>query len=735
MNQQTATHAQIEDWYKQATAYIHSGTLSKAIEAMRPIAQAIEKWPLVDKLSDYEMQINLMMDYLQQGAEDPDRTTVYRQLQVNLQHMLMLMGSYLEIKNKCPLYETLNRQWQGRHNAEELRRIIHELCSSHAFLETQVGQAHTEEVMRQIELHSQRQHDLFYYQMTQLCWNRDEQELMQQLLREQLLPEEELCITISAVTISLLMYADVNKLEWLLSAYQSINSNPIKARALVGLVFVVSKKKTILENNPDLVNHLVDLRNDAEFTAHFRQTIVQIYCQKQTRTTQQRMSDVILPDLLKYSDKKRKELKEEEKIESFSELNSDWKMEERMEKHFDELMKRTKRGEDIQYTSFKNAKQHAFFHEMANWFLPFNALNKYLVDLYGIQEQQKSIILRIANSSFYCASDCYSFCLIFSKLPESIRKQISESDFSEQLNELSEEEFSSNKSFEQQMKLYLQDLYRFSQLFAPYQKLQSQFFSSVPEEFIMQVCNRAERIDLYQQLADLLFTQKDYEQACAFYEHHLLPECQTPSVLVMQKIGFCYQQLGFTNEAIRWLTKADIAEPDNPWTLRHLAQCHETNIDYTQALVCYQQLETLQPDNIKLLKQIGELYEKARLYDEALPYFHKIYYLQADHVQVLAHIAQCLLQLKRYEEAYQYYDRLIEKGKATNEDQINAGIAAGLNGKLHLCMRHLNEALKKMDQMKFHQAFDLCCDTLKMSGIDLCEIEIACNLIITQAKS
>lgn len=85
----------MEDWHKQATSYIHSGTLSKAIEAMRPIAQTLEKWPLVDKLNDYEMQINLMMDYLQQDAEDPQRTTVYRQLQANLQKMLILLGSYM----------------------------------------------------------------------------------------------------------------------------------------------------------------------------------------------------------------------------------------------------------------------------------------------------------------------------------------------------------------------------------------------------------------------------------------------------------------------------------------------------------------------------------------------------------------------------------------------------------------------------------------------------------------
>ena len=134
MNQQTATHNQMEDWHKQATSYIHSGTLSKAIEALRPIAQTLEKWSLVDKLNDYEMQINLMMDYLQQGAEDPHRTKVYRQLQANLQKMLILLGSYMEIKELCPLYETLNKQWQGRHNAEELQRIIDDLSSSHAFL-------------------------------------------------------------------------------------------------------------------------------------------------------------------------------------------------------------------------------------------------------------------------------------------------------------------------------------------------------------------------------------------------------------------------------------------------------------------------------------------------------------------------------------------------------------------------------------------------------------------------
>ena len=731
MTQETATSQQIEDWYGLADSYMQTSTLSKAIEMMRPLAQALEQWPLVEQLNDYEVQLNFMMDYLRQGAEDPNRKEVYLQLERKLWAMLEQLGGFMEIKTACPYYDTLVKRWNGHHGAEELERILNDLSRCHSFLTNELAMAGEEEAKQQIDFHCQRQRDLFYYHLTRLSWSRDELQLMQQALKRGRLPEEELCVALSGVTISLLMYDDAFKLEWLLSAYQYSESNRIKARAMVGIIYVFSAFCYTIDHHPEMVNHLLALCDDPHFKEHLKQTILQMHCQQVTKTTQKRLTDVIIPDLVKYSGTKLNEIEENEDEEKPFDLSPNWKMEERMEKHLKELMKRTRRGEDIQYASFKNAKQHAFFHEMAHWFLPFNTLNKYVVDLYGIPQKNKNIIFRIASTGFYCASDCYSLCMLFSKLPAAIRSRLSQATLSEEIEQMNEAGYTSD-TFELQMKLYMQDIYRFAQLFAPLKSLNERFDVCIPDELTEIVLSKQERTELYQQVADLLLTLKEYKEARTYFEHKILKQCEIPSALLLQEIGYCYQQLHETKTAIQWFTKADITQPNDAWTLRHLAQCYNQEGDYSQALVCYQQLESIQPDNEELMAIIAELYLKLELYDEVLPYLHKLYYLQADNVKALSGIAHCLLLLKRYNEACNYYNRVLERADFPEECLVEAGIAAGANGDLSACIRYFRTAYQRMGEEHFHSHYCKERGQMLKNSIDVCELDITCNLIMKE---
>lgn len=732
MTQETATFQQLEDWYNEAFHFMDSSTLSRAIQAMRPMAQALEEWSLLDRLNEYDTQLHYMMDYLSRGAEDPSRKTVFLQLERKLWVILGQLAGFMKIKTECPYYDAQVKRWKGHHSLDELQCILSDLRRSHSLLGDGLNLTDSETTKQQIEFHCQRQRDLFYYHLTQLSWSRDELQLMQQALKEDGLPEDELCMVLSAVTLSLLIYDDPIKLDWLLSAYQYSSSNKVKARAIVGIVHVFEQNPSVTDKYPDMTNHVLALCDNPHFAAQIRQTILQIHCQHETKTTQKRLSDIIIPDLVKYSGTRLNEIKgEHEGEENPFDLSSNWKMEERMEKHFNELMKRAKRGEDIQYASFKNAKQHAFFHEMAHWFLPFNPLNKYVVDLYGLPQKNKSLIFRIVSTGLYCSSDCYSFCMLFSRLPSAIRSQLGHSSLSEEIEQLEQTDLVATDNFEHQMKLYVQDLYRFIQLFNPFKKLQDKFIASIPDTLVNLVFSKQQRNELYEQVADLLLTLKNYPEARRYYEIYILPQYNVPSPLMLQKIGYCFQQLELTDKAIQWLTKADLAQPDDTWTLRHLAKCYDKKGDFSQALVCYQQLESLQPDNTVLLNRIGELYEELKLFEDALPYFHKLYYLQADNLKALSQIAFCLLRLKRYEESCKYYDRLLKQEGYPPKDLVYAGMASALNGNLSHCIERFTEAYQKLGEDTFHETYSHQCYWFMENEVDICELNIACNLVMS----
>lgn len=201
--------------------------------------------------------------------------------------------------------------------------------------------------------------------------------------------------------------------------------------------------------------------------------------------------------------------------------------------------------------------------------------------------------------------------------------------------------------------------------------------------------------------------------------------------MMLQKIGYCFQQLELTDKAIQWLTKADLAQPDDTWTLRHLAKCYDKKGDFSQALVCYQQLESLQPDNTVLLYRIGELYEELKLFEDALPYFHKLYYLQADNLKALSQIAFCLLRLKRYEESCKYYDRLLKQEGYPPKDLVYAGMASALNGNLSHCIERFTEAYQKLGEDTFHETYSHQCYWFMENEVDICELNIACNLVMS----
>lgn len=732
MDQQTDILNQLDDWYEYAENSMHVPMLSLAIRGMRPLAQTLEQWALLDQLNEYDLQLNLMMDYLRKGAEDPSRKEVYCQLERKLWSILYQLNGLIEIKRNCPYYDTLVKKWQKRHGAEELEHIISDLRNSHSYLEEPIAWTDAEEAKRQVELHSKRQRDLFYYHLTRFTWNREELSLMQQALKKGGLPDEELCVAISGITLSLLMCADAIKLDWLLSAYQYARSYSVQARALVGFIYAVNTVEYLTQRYPELVQRLLALGDNPRFETDIKQTILQMHCQQETKVTQKRLTDVIIPDLVKYGGTKLNDTEENEEEKLF-EPNTDWKMEERMEKHFNELIKRTKRGEDIQYASFKHAKQHAFFHEMAHWFLPFNPLNKYIVELYGMPTKRKNIMFHIAESGFYCASDCYSFCMLFSKLPSALRGRLSETTLSEEIEQMNQA--AEGDSFEKQMRLYLQDLYRFAQLFPAYKNLSHKLEIELPRELMPHVLKESTCNELYLQIANLHLAFKSYKSARLFYEEYFNMSNEVPSALVLQECGYCYQQLNDIPKAIEWLTKADITQPNDPWTLRHLAQCHERRLDFSQALVCYKQLESFDPDNTKLIEKIGILYEVLRCYEEALPYFYKLYYLQEDSLQARAHIALCLLLLKRYDESCNYYNRVLEKEGDNEEYLVYAGVAAALNGDISTCIRRLTEAYQIGEEIDFDEFYWSLRILLQDRDIDVCELDIICNFVLVNLSS
>lgn len=115
---------------------------------------------------------------------------------------------------------------------------------------------------------------MFLQTWTNSAWTPEEEEDAQSMLTSELLPVNDLCLFISAVTLSLMECFDLRKIMWLLDAYRHPDVNAGQ-RALVGVIFIFHIYKNRLSLYNDLVKR-VDLMDEI---SPFKEDVARIYHQ------------------------------------------------------------------------------------------------------------------------------------------------------------------------------------------------------------------------------------------------------------------------------------------------------------------------------------------------------------------------------------------------------------------------------------------------------------------------
>ena len=152
--------------------------------------------------------------------------------------------------------------------------------------------------------------------------------------------------------------------------------------------------------------------------------------------------------------------------------------------------------------------------------------------------------------------------------------------------------------------------------------------------------------------------------------------------------------------AIHMYEQADLLQPDNLWTVKHLAQCYKLSDNLEKALDYYRKVEDVQPDNLDIALQIGQVLVRMENYKEALSYFYKVEYLEKNPVNAQRAIAWCSFLTGKDEEALKYYHIILENPSCTGQDWMNTG-------HVYFAMHNIREAvrhyLKAQEYEKNHE--------------------------------
>ena len=116
--------------------------------------------------------------------------------------------------------------------------------------------------------------------------------------------------------------------------------------------------------------------------------------------------------------------------------------------------------------------------------------------------------------------------------------------------------------------------------------------------------NAIQQENTIKELANYLLQNEYLDEAYTLYQR--LMGAYSPVAEVYQKAGYIQQKKKKYTEAIQHYKQADILQPDNHWTNKHLAQCYRLNNDMVTALEYYRKVEVIHPDNLNVALQIGQ---------------------------------------------------------------------------------------------------------------------------------
>ena len=302
------------------------------------------------------------------------------------------------------------------------------------------------------------------------------------------------------------------------------------------------------------------------------------------------MNEEILPDLQKLTPKIEEKLDLDNlfKDESITDKNPDWQsiLEDSPEllDKIEELSKMQLEGNDVFMSAFSLLKHFDFFKQISNWFIPFYKENPEINRILENEDPKFKEVFSdsLERSSYMCNSDKYSFMLNLKVMPAQ-QKGMLLNMFNaelESINELSESDDLLNDMLKSQTVYtqYIQDLYRFFKLHPNRKDFEdifelkldfheNSFLKSVyPEQSFLKV------------IADFLFKTDHYGEALDIFM--VLNAGKNQDMELLQKIGYCYQQMGDFSNALNHYYKAELFDSDNVWNLKKIAFCLKKQNNY-----------------------------------------------------------------------------------------------------------------------------------------------------------
>lgn len=729
MNEQS-----IQKQYNQIVSLLEYKRLKEALVQLDAFLYNSNDWTLRNRLEQIQTSYQYMLQYMKLGMKDPERHKLYRQLLADTWEIADQTRILLLDEISTYYYHSLRRNPNQLPKAYDLsaqQRILEGFSDEMAVSQL----ANYQGLDAILKRHEETHQVMFLTTWSNNNWTLEEFAQAEDMLRSETLPINDLCLFVSAVTLSLMECFDERKINWLLDGLRHTHPQ-INQRALVGLVITLHLYPTRITLYPELEARISLFREDPDFSKQVNRVYIQLLRSQETEKIDKKMREEIIPEMMRNVNIMRNMKFGFEENPEENDLNPDW------EKAFEssglgdkirEMNELQLEGADVYMSTFAQLKTYPFFKEPYNWFYPFDMHHSSIIKEFGFKPTGDNAILSlILQSGFFCNSDKYSLCFTMAHIPQSQRTMMLSQMTSQDLDALMDESKSSAlRQYAERPDVisnqYVHDLYRFFKLSQRRHEFRDIFKEEIALHRIPALKEILCKPELLITIADFHFRKEHPAEALELYKE--LIALNHANADIFQKAGYCLQKEKRYKEAIDAYLKADVLKPDHVWTIRHLATCYRQIRDFASALEYYKKVEAIQPESHNVLFYAGSCLAELERYEEALQYFFKLDFIESNCIKAWRAIGWCSFVNGKYEQAMKYYEKILTS-KPLAADYLNAGHVAWRTGKIEKAAElYSKAALEYGGQEIFREMFGKDKETLVRQGISEKDIPLMMDLV------
>lgn len=575
--------------FSKVVSYIDRRRYTDAILLLTELFGASGKNSVISKLKSLNENYSYLKRYALNGSSDPTRDG---QLDAIAAELYRFADSYLrssEAKSSSKeYYSTL------RFEASRRDETIESLCNDIVTAEN---------TTRQISLAER----LFKRIWVSYPLHQETCDAILNLYKSDAIAQVVKDFLVSSILLGLIQFFDIKRLNLLLSLYlqASENNTPnLAARIACAVVLTLLKYGSRVKFDKETYSLITLCENMTYWKSDLGNAYLCLVHTLETPDINKKILDGFVGGIMKLKPDIEKNIPSIENISDFEDLEENPEWNEILEKsglaeQMREMAEIQMEGGDVFMSTFSHLKGFPFFYNMVNWFMPFTTENQALSNLNKDESSLKVIRSISKGARFLCNSDKYSLALSLERMPEAQRIMLSG-----QINMASEAQKEENETEmlpeninrELMIKGYVQDLYRFFNLYTRKTEYINPFelpLDLTSSPYLKQTFSPSDNV--VSTAAEFCFAHRHYLLALNLFEY--MSDGGAFSESLFQKTGFCYQSLNKHEAALEAYRKAELLNGDNLWTIKKIASILAQCGKHSEALLYFEKYFNSKQEN------------------------------------------------------------------------------------------------------------------------------------------